>query len=262
MNMQSSSVSSSTPATYPPNSDDVPVTSDPGSALLTHILMSRGALSDNAREDVNRANAALEEARRQMREALERARKAEEKSGFWGAVSNVFSGDLAAVAEVVASAAAVVATGGAGAAGVLALVSAGMSIGADVGERAGLDPKICAVLAAGGAITGVAVGQFGVSEGAWAELAKGARVANGAATAAGTGARAAAGAFHADALDAGADAQRARDAQGDAMFRFNAALEVLQKCARDVQRADSAVGSLIEDQADGKSALIARMRAA
>jgi hypothetical protein len=257
-------IASSEPAHvgYTPGLDDVPVTSDPGSALLAHILLSRDASSENAREDVTRANAALEEARRQLREALERAREADHRAGFWGELGSIFSGDIAALAEVVASAAAVVATGGAGAAGVLALVAAGMSIGADVGEKAGLDPKICTVLSAAGAVAGMAVGQLDVQSGVWADLAKGARITNTTATTAGSGAAVVSQNYRADAMNAQADATTARAAQDDAVFRFNQALEVLQKCARDVQRADSTVANINEDEAAGKVALLARMRAA
>jgi len=261
-NLEPMSAANAPQVGYTPSLDDVPVTSDPGSALLAHILLSRGVLSDSAREDVNRANAALEEARRQMREALERARDAADKSGFWGEISSVFNGDIAAVAEVVASAAAIVATGGAGAACVLALVSAGLSIGAEVGEKVGLDPKLCMALAVGGAIAGVAVGRLDVPNGVWADVAKGARIADAAATATGSAATLVSENYRADSMNAQADAATARGAQDDAVFRFNQALEVLQKCARDVQRADSTVANIGKDEADGKSALLARMRAA
>ncbi len=262
LNMQPTGSSNPLQVGHTPGLDDLPITSDPGSALLAHILLSRGAASDSARETVNRANAALEEARSQMREALERARAAEDKSGFWGELSSVFSGDIAALAEVVASAAAVVATGGAGAAGVLALVGAGMSIGAEVGEKAGLDPKLCALLAVGGAIAGAAVGRLDAANGVWAEVAKGARITSAAATSAGSGAAVVSENYRADSLNAQGDATAARGAQDDAVFRFNQALEVLQKCARDVQRADSIVANMSKDEADGRSALLARMRAA
>jgi hypothetical protein len=249
-------------SSFTPGLDDVPVTSEPGSELLALLLRSRGAISDNAREQVDRANAALEEARRQMQEALERARQADEKSGFWGELSSIFNGDIAALAGVVASAAAIVATGGAGAAGVLALVAAGMSIGAEVGEKAGLDPKVCALLAAGGAIAGFATGRLDAADGVWADIAKGARITNTAATTAGSGATLVAENYRADSMNARADGARARGAEDDAVFRFNQALSVLQRCARDVQRADGAVAAMSKGDADGRSALLARMRAA
>lgn len=262
MNLELMSAGTRSQATYAPNVDDVPVTSDPGSALLALMLKSRGTESDAARSDVNHAFQALEEARRQMREALEQAQKAQEHSGFFGALGHLFSGDIAAIGEAVASAAAIVATGGVGAAGVLALVAAGMSIGADVGEKAGLDSKFCLALAVGGAVTGIAAGQLDAPAGLWDNVAKGGHITSAAASTAGSAAEVASDRYRADAMDAQADAESARGAQDDAMFRFNAALEVLQKCARDVQRATSTVADMTKQTSDGKSALIARMRAA
>lgn len=262
MNLERTSGTSPAEPSYTPQLDDVPVTSDPGSALLALILQSRGAVSDNARENVDRANAVLEDARRQMREALERAQEAQDKSGLWGDISNFFGSDIASIAEVVASAAAVVATGGIGAVGVLTLVAAGMSIGADVAAKCGLDPKLCALLAVGGAVAGVAVGQFDAAQGVWATVAKGARVTSAAATTAGGATTVVSESYRADSMNDQADAASARGAQDDAVFRFNQALDVLQKCARDVQRADSIVASMVKQDADGKNALLARMRAA
>ncbi|HTQ04781.1 MAG TPA: hypothetical protein VMI54_13040 [Polyangiaceae bacterium] len=260
--MSSEAVNSMSQSSYTPSLDDVPVTSDPACALLALMLQSRGAQSNAARENVNRANDELEEAQRQMQEALDRSKQADENSGFWGVLSNVFGGDIATIAEVVASAAAIVATGGVGAAGVLALVAAGMSIGADVGQKAGLDPKVCLALSAGGAIAGVASGQLGAPANVWSDIAKGGRVASAAASTTGAGAQMASDAYHADSMDAQADATSARGAQTEALFRFNLALEVLQQCAHDVQRADHGVATTTKDDSDGKSALLARMRAA
>ncbi len=262
MNLELRGSSSPARSGYTPSLDDLPITSDPGSELLALILRTRATESDAARANVNHANDVLEEARRQMEDALERAKKADEKSGLWGAISSIFGGDIAAIAEVVATAAAVVASGGAGAAGVLALVAAGMSTGAEVGQKLGLDPKICLALSVGGAVAGIAAGQVDVPASVWSDIAKGARVTGAAATTAGSGAEVVAGAYHADSLDAQADAASARGAQDDALFRFNLALEVLQKCARDVERADTTVATIDKDAADGRSALIARMRAA
>jgi hypothetical protein len=262
MNLEPLSGTERTRADYTPSLDDVPITSDPGSALLALLLKARSTESTAARGEVNHAFDRLEEARRQMQEALERAREADEKSGFWGTISSVFSGDIASIAEVVATAAAIVATGGAGAAGILALAATGMSVGADVAAKLGVDPKLCMLIAAGGAVAGLAVGRLDVGSGVWADVAKGARITNTAATTAGSGAGVVAENYRADSMSAQADAVTARGARDDAVFRFNQALEVLEKCARDVQRADNLVATMSKNEADGNSAVLARMRAA
>jgi hypothetical protein len=261
MNLEPSARAPSEPS-LPPNLDAVPITSDPGAALLALIVQSRGAQSDAARVDVNRANDQLEEARRQMQDALERAKAADQHSGFWGDLSSFFGGDIAVIAEVVASAATIVATGGVGAVGVLALVAAGMSIGADVGQKAGLDPKICSALSVGGALAGIAAGRVDAAASVWADVAKGAHLAGTAATSVGAGTEVASREYQAAAADAQADATSARGTQDEAWLRFNVALEVLQRCAHDVQRADTTVAGIGRDQADGRSALLTRMGAA
>jgi hypothetical protein len=235
--------------------------SDPASALLALILQSRGTQSDVAREDVNRANELIEQTRHQLQEAMKRAADAEDKSGFWNKLSKVFSGDIGALCEVVAAAAVIAATGGAGVTAVLAMAAAGLSVSSDVAQHAGADPKLCLALSAASGLAGLAMGNAG-GAGFWAGVAKGAQLTHVAANGASTGASIASGNYHADSLDAEADATAARSRQSDAIFDFNLALDVLDHAARDTSHAEQSASNIVKSENDGRTSLIARLGAA
>jgi len=235
--------------------------SDPSTALLELMLQSRGVQCSAAREEVNHAHDMLEEARRQIQAAMERAKDAQEDAGFWGDLSNLLGGDLACIAEVVAAGATVVATGGLGGPAVLALVAAGLSIGAEAGKELGLDPKVCLILGAGAALAGIAAGRLDAAGGFWLELARGAQITQGVATAGGGAAYMVKGQYEGDVKDAEADAVNGRGQQDDAMLRFDLALEQLQQAARDIQRGESAATSSVKSESDGRLAIVARMGA-
>jgi hypothetical protein len=237
-------------------------TSDPATALLALMLESRGVQGATARQEIDHAHDLLEDARRQLREAMARAAGAQEDAGFWDGLSNLIGGDIASIAGVVAATALVVASGGTGAPAVLALVASGMSVAADVGQKLGLDPKICVVLGTAGALAGLAGGQVASTAGFWQTLAQGAAVTQAAATAGGGGAAVVSGQFLGDALDARADATRARAGEGDAMFRFEQALQLLENAARDLQRGKAAASNSVASEGDGRLALIAGIGAA
>jgi hypothetical protein len=235
---------------------------DPATALLALMIRSRAAESGAARESVNHANDLIDEARRRVQEEMKRAADAEEHAGLWDSLGAVFQGDIAAIAEVVATAALVAATGGTGTVAILALVATGLSVGADVGEKLGLDPKICAGLAIAGAAAGLAAGNLEAPAGVWASVARGAHVVQGAATAAGGGAHLAAGELHADALDARAEETRARGAEGAAVLSFNQALGSLARAVKELEQAGVTASSIARENNDGRATLLARMGAA
>jgi len=237
-------------------------TSDPATALLALMLESRGLQGATARQEIDHAHDLLEDARRQLREAMARAAEAQEDAGFWDDLSNLFGGDIATIAGVVAATALVVASGGTSAPAVLALVASGLSISADVGQKLGLDPKLCLILGTAGTLVGIAGGRLVSAPGFWQTLAQGAEVTQAAATATGGGAAVVSGQFKGDALDARADATGARGREDDAMFRFEQALQVLEQAARDIQRGKSAASNSVKSEGDGRLALIAGMGAA
>jgi hypothetical protein len=236
-------------------------TSDTATALLALMIQSRGVQSDAARENVNHANDLIEQARRQIQDAMARAAEADDHAGFWDEVSQVFGGDVTAIAEVIASAALIAATGGTGAPAILALVAAGLSVGSEVGERLGLDPKLCAGLALTGGIAGLVTGNLTGASSLWQTLAEGAKVAQGAAAGVGAGAHIAASGLHADALDQRSDATFARGTESDAQLRFNLALGELAKAARELERGATVAASVVQSEHDGRTALIARLGA-
>jgi hypothetical protein len=137
-----------------------------------------------------------------------------------------------------------------------------MSVAADVGQKLGLDPKICMMLGAAGALTGLAGGQLVSAPGFWQTLAQGAEVTQSAATATGGGAAVVSGQFQGDALDARADATHARGGEDDAMVRFEQALRVLETASRDLQRGKAAASDSVKNEGDGRLALIAGIGAA
>ena len=256
---------SSTPAaaqrSLPGDGASAPSPSNLAAALMTLLIQSRGAESDAARQNIDHANDLLEQARRHVQEAMARAAAADDSGGFWDQVSQVFNGDITAIAEVVATAA-LMAACGPGAPAILALVAAGLTLGADMGERLGLDPTLCAGLAVTGAVAGLVTGNVASTTGLWADVAMGARAAQAAAAGVGGGAHVAAGEHHADAVDARADATSARGTENDAEFRFNVALKALASAARDLERGATAASNIVRGDGDSRTALIARLGAA
>jgi hypothetical protein len=225
------------------------------------MLQSRGTQCDNARLETIHAHLMLEDARKQIKAAMERAAEAEEDAGFWGDISEIFGGDIACIAEVVAAAALVIASGP-GAPAILAGIAAGLSVGSEAGEKLGLDPKICLLLGVSAAIVGVAAGRLTAPAGLWADVARGAQVTQGVAVASGGGATVVSTQYEGDAADAQADATSARGGQSDAQLRFDLALEAMQRAVRDIQRAESSAASTVKSESDGRLAILARMGAA
>jgi hypothetical protein len=240
----------------------LPAVSDTATALLALIFQSRGAQTEASREDVEHANQVIEQTRRELQEALKRAAEAEDHSGFWNKLSQVINGDIGALCEVVASVAVIAATGGVGTAGVLAIAAAGLALGSDVAQRAGVDPKLCLGLSAAGALAGLALGNVGDAPAFWATVVKGSEFAHAAAGAAGAGATVASTEYHADALDAQTDATDARNRQTDALFDYDLALDVLERAARDTSRAEASASNISQIENDARTTLIARLGAA
>lgn len=238
----------------------IEATRDPAAALLALMIQSRGTQCDNARNEVNHAHQLLEDARQEIKAAMERAAEAQENAGFWGDVSNLFGGDIACIAEVVATAALVVASGP-GAPAILGLVAAGMSLGAKAGEELGLDPKVCLALGVAASLTGIAAGQLTPQAGVWLEVARGARTVGGASRAGGGGASIAASTYEGDAVDARAEAVSARGKQSAAELRFDLALRQLEQAARDIQRGAAGAANAVRNETDGRFAILARIGA-
>jgi hypothetical protein len=236
-------------------------TNDLGAALLAIVMKSLNARSDQATTDIHHANALVERARAEVEAAMRRAEEAEDSAGLWGDIKEVLGGDIATIASVVAATAVIIGTGGMGAPAILALAAAGLSAGATVGSRFGLDPKICAVLGGAGALLGVATGGFG-SAGTLATLATGARAVQAGATAASGGAMIAEGDYRAQSLHARADQKSAEQKERNLSLDIDHALQVLEEAARDIERSRRATSQIQATQDEGHSAVIARIGAA
>jgi hypothetical protein len=236
--------------------------SDPAAALLALMLRSNAAQSGAARVDIDHATQVIEDTRRQIKEAMQRAADAQEHSGFWNKLSDVFSGDIGALCELVAAAAVVAATGGVGAAGVLAISAAAFSVSGEVAKRAGASPAVCSALAGVGALAGMAVGNVGGASAAWQAVATSAKGAGALATGGGIGATVVADNWQATAMDRQADATAARGEQSVAASDYDLALGQLERAARDASRAGSTAANIMQTENDGRMSLVARLGAA
>jgi hypothetical protein len=140
----------------------------PEEQLLALIVFTKLTQTESAKGSVDDSYEKLEDLKRQIHEATERAKEAQKHSGFFGAISNVLGGDIGAIAGLIASVAAVVVTGGAAAA-VLAVVASAVSIASQHAKELGIPPEVAmgiAIVAAGAALCcGNASGLIQVSEG-------------------------------------------------------------------------------------------------
>jgi hypothetical protein len=253
----------STPLAYADTEPDgVPLLNDPAAQLLALILQNRSAQGAVSEADIERAKKMLEEMRREINEALQRAAQAEEHHGFLDKLSSFFSGDIGVLCEVIAAAAVIAATGGVGAAGVLAVAAAGLSLSSDVAQHAGASPAVCAGISLTGAAVGLASGNVASASEAWSAVATGAKIVHCAADIAAAGALTAATEWHATALDHQADATEARGQQNIALVNYDLAIEALARATRDTTRAEQGLSNVVQTQNDGRMALIARLGAA
>jgi hypothetical protein len=234
--------------------------SDLTTALLLVLLQSRTSQTNLARGDVEIAEARLQEALERLREAMERAREASDDAGLWGSIEAAFSGDVAALAGLVASAAAIVASGGTAAA-VVALVAAGMSIGARVAEEAGLDPKVCQLIAVAGAVAGLAAGNPEMAASTATRVASGARAVQSASYATGGAAGMVAGHYRGLEVEANADGKRAAFARDDVSFDMEEAIRALERAIQELQRTRRSMSDVIGEEASTNLAVISQIGA-
>jgi hypothetical protein len=249
------------PEAPPPCEEAEVPTNDLGAALLAIVMKSLNGRSDQAMADIEHTTALVERARAEVEAAMRRAEEAEDSAGFWGDIKELLGGDIATIASVVAATAVIIGSGGMGAPAILALAAAGLSTGATVGSRLGLDPKLCAVLGGAGALLGVATGGFG-SAGTLATLATGARAAQAGATAASGGAMIAEGEYRGQSLHARAEQTAAEQKERSLAINIDLAIEVLEAAARDIERSRRATSQIQATQDEGHSAVIARIGAA
>ena len=233
-------------------------------ALLAVLVNSQTASQSNSRQSVENNAKKLDELKQQLADAVRQAQEAQDSSGFFGFLSNVFGKDLAEIAGAVAAVAAVVATGGAVAPLVLLALSAALEIGSKVGAELGLDPKLCLALSLASAALGLCSGAgTGQAVGALADGARavetGASVTEGAATVAGGSLGYVAAEDHAASLNHQADATRVHLRQDTTQLDMDDAFQLLERALRNQQRETSTVSAMVKDQADSNNTLSQRI---
>lgn len=219
-------------------------------ALLAAIIYSQCTQRTSAEIGIEVDYERLEELKRQIAEALEEARKAEEDSGFWGDIADFFSEDLATIAGAIAAAAAIVATGGTGAPLVLAVIATGLEVGAKIGAELGLDPRLSMLMGLAGAALGLLAGNTG-KLGDIASLAGkvegAARVVQGGAAVVGGVSGAVAQSYQSDALEARSRVSYARGREDDVYFRIDEAIARIRSALADQARAVAIASSVTRD---------------
>jgi hypothetical protein len=209
-------------------------------ALFAEANAVRGA---NAKQDIEINSDKLERLRADAQRAIEDAMEAEEDAGFWGSIADFFGGDVAKVAQAVAAAAAIVATGGAATPFVVAAIACAAA--AEIGQAAGLDPKICLALSVASAALGLAGGGGGA--GLAAGIRTGATVAGGTAEAIGGGASIAEGEYRADVLRANARGNQAESQQAKVQLLLEQILNRLQDLEKERTRGASVSSQIAKD---------------
>lgn len=155
--------SGATPSSVAPPSVEVQRSgASPEARLLALMVYSQLAQCEGAETSVALNQNQLAELRRQVREALEEAKEANDDSGFWGDIGDVLGGDIATLAGMVAIAAAAVATGGVAAAA-LAAVAIGCSLASKYGEELGLPPKVALCIGLVAVAASIAAGNVGAA---------------------------------------------------------------------------------------------------
>lgn len=132
----------------------------PQEQLLALLVFSEMTRSTSAKEAISLSSEQLDVLREEARRALQKAREAQEDSGFWGKLSSLFRGDIASLAEVVAMAAATVATGGT-AALVLGAIAVGATLASKYADELGIPPNVAIALGVAAGLASVASGNLG-----------------------------------------------------------------------------------------------------
>ncbi|HEY4105303.1 MAG TPA: hypothetical protein VGM44_15505 [Polyangiaceae bacterium] len=234
------------------------------SALLALMVRARATSQASSISDVQVDQNNLENLRKQLADAVEKAKEASEHSGFFGALSSVFGSDIAQIAGAVAAVAAVVATGGAAAPLILMAVSMAMEEAAKLGPQLGLDPKLCMAIGLAGAAVGLCSGAGTTqSAGTIASIARdvkvGAQITEGTATIAGAGLGQVSAGYHSDQLNDQADATGFQAQSDVTNMDFSTALSLLQESLDTEHHETNTASAIIQNNNDANTALANRI---
>ncbi len=232
--------------------------------LLALMVQSQATTQCGSKTDVELDFKKIEELKKQLSDAIQQAKDAQNDSGFFGFLGDIFGSDIAEIAGAVAAVAAVVATGGAAAPLIMVALAEGLEAAAKFGPELGIDPKICMAMGLASVAIGLCTGTGEVK--AADALVKGARdvelVANitkGLATAAGGVLHGVSGHYQAKELDFQADATSYRAANDVTSLDFDAALDLLQRALKTEQREVATVSAITQNNADTNVALTNRI---
>ncbi len=232
--------------------------------LLALMVQSQTTTQCGSKTDVELDFKKMEELKKQLADAIQQAKDAQNDSGFFGFLGDIFGSDIAKIAGAVAAIAAVVGSGGAAGPVILLVLSETMQAAAQLGPELGLDPKVCMALGLASAALGLCAGT-GEAQVADA-LKQGARdvelVANivkGVATATGGLLHGVSGHYQAKALDFQADATSYRAANDVTSLDFDAALDLLQRALKTEQRETATISAITQNNADTNVALTSRI---
>jgi len=205
----------------------------PEQRLLALIVYNQLIQSQGAETSVELSHEELKLLREEVHEALEKAREAQEDSGFWSDISDAFSGDIAGLAQLVVVAAATVASGGT-AAVVLGAIALGATLASKYAEELGIPPKVAMCIGIAAAVASVASGNIGGGAqaiGTTAQIANGVKSwASGveaAALVAGGTAHGISGQYSGDAIEHRADARSAKLGEDLESMELDDAIELL-----------------------------------
>lgn len=269
----STTASASAPSQLAPQSCGA----SPEARMLALMVYTQLVQGESAQTSVKLNEQQLKDLRAQVREAIERAREANEDSGFWGDIGDVLGGDLASLAQVVAIAAACVATGGT-AALVLGAIAIGSSLAAKYADELGIPPNVAIGIGIAGAVASVAAGNVGAAGGLAGTASGASQIGSGAAQASkltqaalqvrsaanlvgataqagGAIASTASGLHAADAVDHQATAQKARASSTLESMDIDEALDQLEK-AVDRQMAACATAQEISTATQQSNQLV------
>src|SRR3954463_10032444 len=136
------------------SSDAAQVNLSAACQLLALMVQSQTTAQCGSKTDVELDFKKMEELKKQLADAIQKAKDAQEHSGLFGFLGDIFGSDIAQIAGAVAAVAAVVATGGASAPLFMIALAEGLQLSAKAGAELGLDPGLCMALS----VASVAVG--------------------------------------------------------------------------------------------------------
>lgn len=261
---------------------DPSLSANPGLGLLALQIRASSAQLQSDSAAIEQADRARQEQIEAQKRAEAEARAAQEDASFWGEVATV-----AKVVAIAGSVAAAAATGGSSLVVAAALLSAGLTGGAVVGRKLGVDDDVClgmeltgaavgltaggysAVSAMGEATSGAAAASSAASHATTmsatsttvAKVGVGAQAVAGLARSSGAGADMATGHYQSSELDARADAMASGHQAEDAKQRGNDAVGAVRKQLAADARATLTAAQIEQDTEATRAQVLANMRA-